>query len=198
MRNGGQLAAAVAYIGSQRAAGRVVSPVTLDIGGNDMVGVFLGTGGKTITDTLPIFRANLQAILDALTGALTTNGQRTGDLILMNYYNPYPGQTIYDTPFTNLPDGQQPIVTDAEVPKFNQVIAEEAAARGIPLVDAYSAFAGREPDLIYVRFPILLFPFDANNFDYHPRPDGHALLARSFAEASGYVLPRAYLPSITR
>lgn len=198
---GDQLEQAVAYIVAQRAAGRQVSPVTLSIGGNDMVNTFLGIPGPplTITDTLPLFRDNLEFILDGLLGALTENGQRTGDLILMTYYNPYPGLTIRSTPpFIVLPPDQEPIVTDVEVPRFNQIIVEEAAERGLTVVDGFSRFQGREPIYLFVRFP-----YDFNdllnlrrNFDYHPRAAGHWNLAYGFAEASGYQLklPRAILP----
>jgi len=52
-----------------------------------------------------------------------------------------------------------------------------------------------------VRFPYNFFD-QANlfrNFDYHPRVEGHHVIARSFAEATGYAipLPRLYLP-VTR
>lgn len=202
---GGQLEQAVAYIGAQRAANNVVSPVTLSIGGNDMVSTFLGLQGptQTITDTLPLFRDNLALILDTLLDALTEEGQRTGDLILMNYYNPYPGLTIRSLPpFIILPPGQEPIVTDVEVPRFNQIIAEEAAIRGIPVVNAFSRFQGREPTYLFVRFPYDFtdIPNLTRNFDYHPRAEGHWNLAYGFAEASGYPLklPQATLPMMSR
>jgi len=196
---GGQLEQAVTYIGAQRAAGRRVSPVTLSVGGNDMVDTFLGQSPQTVTDTLVLYRANLEVILDTLLASLTVNGQRTGDLLLMNYYNPYPGLTIVDfPPVIDLPPGQGPIVTDVEVPRFNQIIVEEATERGIPVVDSFSAFRGREASLTFVRFPYNFFD-QANlrrNFDYHPRSDGHNVLALGFAEATGYTLklPRLYLP----
>lgn len=197
---GGQLEQAVAFIGAQRAAGRVVSPVTLSIGGNDLVNTFLGREDpqRTITDTLPLVRDNLTQILDTLLGALTENGRRTGDLIVMNYYNPYPGLTIRTTPpFVFLPPGQEPIVTDVEVPRFNQIVAEVAAARDVPVVDAFTRFRGREAAFLFVRFPYD-FSDTANlprNFDYHPRATGHWNLAYGFFEAAGYGrAPRAFLP----
>jgi lysophospholipase L1-like esterase len=195
---GGQLDAAVAFIGTERAAGRRVSPVTLSIGGNDMVGTFLGQSPQTITDTLPLFRANLEQILHRLQTALTENGQPTGDLLLMNYYNPYPGLLIRPiSGLITLPPGQAPIVTDQEVPRFNQIIAEEAAERGITVVDAYSAFQGRQATLTFVRFP---YAFDLitirRDFDYHPREAGHRVLASGFADASGYVLKRLWVPVV--
>jgi lysophospholipase L1-like esterase len=196
MLTSGQLQNAVAYITAQQAAGKVVSPVTLDIGGNDMAAVFLA-GAATVTNTLTLFRADLKLILDNLDTALTVNGQRKGDLILMNLYNPYPLLTITAPPATLAP-GQGPIITDLAVPLFNQVIAEEAAARGIPVADTYSTFSGRQPALVYTKFPYIPFPFNQANFDFHPRPAGHAVIAQAFANASGYVLPRIWIPIIQR
>lgn len=201
---GGQLEQAVAFIAAQRAAGRVVSPVTLSIGGNDLVNTFLGREDppRTITDTLPLVRDNLGQILDTLLVALTENGRRTGDLIIMNYYNPYPDLTIRTTPpFVFLPPGQEPIVTDVEAPRFNQIVAEVAAARDVPVVDAFSRFRGREPSFLFVRFPYD-FNDTANllrNFDYHPRAMGHWNLAYGFLEAGGYgPAPRAFVPLVGR
>ncbi len=191
----GQLAQAVAYIATQRAAGKVVSPVTLDIGGNDMAAVFL-QGAATVTNTLTLYRADLKIILDTLDAAMTVGGQRQGDLILMNLYNPYPG-AVLAPPLVTLAPGQEPIVTDLAVPLFNQVVAEEAAARSIPVADAYSAFSGRQPGLVYVKFPyVITAPINQANFDFHPRPAGHVVLARAFAEASGYRVPRIWMPVI--
>lgn len=201
---GGQLEQAVAFIAAQRAAGRVVSPVTLSIGGNDLVNTFLGREDppRTITDTLPLVRDNLGQILDTLLVALTENGRRTGDLIIVNYYNPYPDLTIRTTPpFVFLPPGQEPIVTDVEVPRFNQIVAEVAVARDVPVVDAFARFRGREPSYLFVRFPYD-FNDTANllrNFDYHPRAAGHWNLAYGFLETGGYGLaPRAFVPLIGR
>jgi lysophospholipase L1-like esterase len=184
---GGQLDQAVNFITTQRAAGKRVSPVTLSIGGNDIIGVLLG-GSLTVTDTVSLVRTNLEQSLDALQTALDGDG----DLIVMNYYNPYPGFTLRSLPpFIVLPPGQEPIVTERDVQRFNAMLAEVAAARGIPVVDAYSAFVGREGELTFVRFPIQLSLDQAQNrinLDYHPRFAGHTVLAEGFLSASQYDL----------
>jgi lysophospholipase L1-like esterase len=191
---GGQLDKAVAFIAAQRAAGRTVSPVTLSVGGNDAVGLILPGATSNLTDTLVAFRANYQAILDALLAANSDGAQRRGDLIVMNYYNPYPG--LKQDPFYG---PQIAVDPDTDLPKFNQIIAEEAGKRGVPVVDAYSAFRGREAALLFVKIPYVP-TFDPGQlpalFDYHPREAGHRLLAERFALATGYAvkLPRAYLP----
>jgi lysophospholipase L1-like esterase len=187
---GGQLDAAVAFIGTERAAGRRVSPVTLSIGGNDMVNVLLGST-TTVTDALTLYRANLEQILDRLVLALDEGGEPSGDLLLMNYYNPYPNLAAF------VPPGQLNADPDRDVPRFNQIIAEAAAARGLTVVDAYAAFLGREASLTFVRFPYNLDPTALRrNFDYHPREAGHRVLASGFADATGYVLKRLWVPVV--
>lgn len=193
---GGQLDQALAFIGEQRAAGKVVSPVTLDIGGNDAIDVLLPGSTTTLTASLALYRANLEVILDSLLGALTTNGVRTGDLLLMNYYNPYPGlkQHFFYGPLLRANP-------DTDLPKYNQIIAEEAAERGLPVFDAYSAFKGREPELIFVNYaypPVFTPEQAAAVLDYHPREAGHRLLAQGFYATSGYApVPQyIYLPAL--
>lgn len=188
---GGQLDKALGFIAAQRAAGRRVSPVTLSIGGNDMVGVILPGSTTTLTDAITLFRSNFEQTLDQLTAALTTNGQRAGDIVVLRYYNPYPAlATSSPIPLNANPD--------LDVPKFNQVIAEVAAARGVAVADGYSPFLEREAALTFVRFPYIFFPFIEANFDYHPREAGQIALAQGFARATSYALkePRAYLPLI--
>ena len=85
-----QLAAAVAYL--QANAGKV-SPVTLDIGAND---VLSDTDPSTCTVNVNQFFADVATldanltgtILPALQKALTVNGRITGKIVMMNYYDP--------------------------------------------------------------------------------------------------------------
>jgi lysophospholipase L1-like esterase len=193
MISGGQLISATNYIEAQLAAGKIVSPVTLDIGGNDMVAVILPDSTTPLTQALTTFESNLTTILDSLVAALTVDGQRKGDLLIMNYYNPYPGlqQSLYGPYIKADPD--------KDLPKFNAIIERLAAERNIPVFDAFTAFKDREPELIFVRYPYIFStnPSDViQNLDYHPREAGHIVLARGFAEISDYVLPRLYTPLI--
>jgi lysophospholipase L1-like esterase len=186
---GGQLDQALSFLAQERAAGNVVSPITLDIGGNDMVAVLQGQIGADAA--LSAFRTNFSAILDALVGAITVNGQRTGDLAVMTYYNPYPGvkPPLY------------PIDTDAEVAKFNAVITEEAAKREIAVVPVFEAFVGK-PRYVFTDLnkynPFLPISNPANQaaLDYHPTALGHQVLATTFARTLGYVIPSAYVPVV--
>jgi lysophospholipase L1-like esterase len=199
-----QLELAVAFIESERAAGREVGLVTLSIGGNDMLRILpSAVGGEGIDGEVALaeFTANLDIILDTLLGALTVEGQRQGDLLLMNYYNAYPGLENPLDPGNN---------TDVWLPQFNAAIQAAAEARGLPMAEVAQAFEGNEAALIYVQRPYAsLFPPPENVdelFDFHPRPPGHCVIAREFYAVSGYgdvsdfptCLWSVFLPAIQR
>lgn len=187
--NDGQLAAAEAFIAAERAAGRDVGLVTLSIGGNDLANVLIN--GADPQMTLTNFRTNYAQILDRLLAALTVEDARRGDLLLLNYYNPYPGFSITEPPFN---------LADIYVPQLNAIIAEEAASRGLPVADAATAFAGREAELIFVNREAcenLVNPFI--NCDYHPTEGGQQAMADSLLDVTGYEIPeRMYLPTLQR
>lgn len=88
---GSQLAAAINYITLN--AGNV-SPVTLSIGANDVLG-FIDVATCQVNDAayqgaLNNLKANLrQVILPGIKGALTVNGKVTGDILVTNLYNPF-------------------------------------------------------------------------------------------------------------
>jgi lysophospholipase L1-like esterase len=181
----GQLAEAEAFIASQRDAGQRVGLITLSIGGNDMVPVLYDSSldGEAILET---FRSNLDTILARLLAAMTVDGLRQGDILLMDYYNPYPGLT---NPVTGEP------VSDTWVPQFNAIIDDAAATYGLPVAGMAEAFSGNEGDLLYVNQDIYTNPYllsEALNpnferdLDYHPRPAGHALMADVFRTLSRY------------
>lgn len=194
----GQLAKALAFIQEQRAAGKVISPVTLSIGGNDAVGVILPGSSFTVDQVLEIYRNNLGLILDQLLAALTEDGVRTGDLIIQNYYNPYPG--IASDPSCALFLGEND--PDRDLPRFNQVIAEVAASRDVPVANVYARFLGNEAEYVYARQDLAnrcAQPFDQLRtiLDFHPRPAGHRAIAAAFLDAGGYI-EKVYLPAIAR
>lgn len=196
---GGQLEQAVAFIGAQRAAGKVVSPVTLSIGGNDAVGVILPGSTITLTQALTLYRTNLEAALDALVGALTEEGARTGDLLIQNLYNAYPGLADDPTCVFFLGD----VDPDRDLPLFNQIVAEEAAERGITVIDVFTVFQGREAEYIYARQDLpdrCAVPLNelAATLDFHPRPAGHQAMATAYLAASGYNNSQVYVPLVGR
>ncbi len=80
-----QLETAVAFLKTHPGK---VSPVTLDIGSNDMLPDLIGcTASSNFGTDLARLDNNLtQVILPQLRAALTVNGRVTGSIVMMNYY----------------------------------------------------------------------------------------------------------------
>jgi lysophospholipase L1-like esterase len=133
-----QLQAAVSFIVAHPYR---VSPVSLDIGANDLVNFlhtpgsisFDGTGGCTVNGDVQAVLSHLDAnlkdvILPDLVAALTgPGGQRTGDLVMMNLYDPYQNLYPCTVPF---------------VQEYNSFLAADAAQFHIRVVDTFTAFGG--------------------------------------------------------
>ncbi len=129
VHSGPQLTAAVTFI--RRHPGQV-SPVSVDIGVIDGLRSTWPRGSCDVIPSLYSWQiakmdANLRTvILPALIGALTdSHGHRTGDLVLLNYYNP-----------------AQNICPEVE-PYFlelNAHLAADAALFNVRIADIYSAF----------------------------------------------------------
>ncbi len=166
---GSQLDNALKFLRSHRGQ---VSPVTLDIGAND-----LQRDVKTSNCTIsPHFYADLarldndltRVILPQLKQALTVNGKLTGDIVLMNYYNPYqnicPKQVSY-------------------IEQFNQHLAHDVEAFGV-IADVYSAFGGSKtpnPNIChYTWMCSRIF------HDIHATSKGYKVMATSFERSTGY------------
>ncbi len=188
MINDGQLEQAEAFIANEIANGRRVSPVTLSIGGNDVVSILLNQMSDAEGEqALETFKTNLDTILDRLLTALTdVYDKPQGNLIIMDYYNPYPG---LQHPLTNEP------LMDEWAEKFNAAIKEAAAKHNIPVAEVAQAFSGNEADLLFVNQEIYENPFlliESSNpsfeqdLDYHPRAAGHQVIADQFIAVSGY------------
>ncbi len=188
LEEGGQLDQALAYINAQQSSGKTVGVVTLGIGGNDMVQILPPPAGRSADGeaTLATFTTNLDTILQRLTQALEVDGERRGDLILMDYYNPYPDLPI---PPTNEK------IADIWMPRFNEAIHEAAATYGLPVAEVAEQFDGRSVgELTFVNpeiydNPALISPTNPNlskDLDYHPRVAGHTIIADQFVAVSGY------------
>lgn len=195
---GAQLNAALDFL--QDHPGRV-SPVTLEIGANDILGDWLGAvcqPSASATTDLAKMDANLtQTILPRLTQALTTvpagmNGTmggmatavatnvRSGDLVMLNYYNPFAQECPNSAPFVHM---------------FNQHLAADAAKFGVPVVDIYSAFGGDAGMATNVcQGPIgtdgLHHPFTwictQPYLDFHPTTTGYGVMAKAVDYDLGY------------
>jgi len=154
----GQLRRAVELIGEQRRQGRRVSPITIDIGGNDLQAARRedSAGRRAAVEQI---RANLGRILDELRAAAPD-----ADIAVMTYYDPYGGDPSLES-------------ADAYwVVRMNAAIAEEAARRGVAVADGYGALAGGKA---YTHTFILLG-------DIHANAQGHRALADAFLAALGY------------
>ena len=124
---GAQLAAAVSFLHGH--AGKV-SPVTLEIGSNDLL-PDINSSNCTVSSAFGSDLAQLDAnltgtILPQLKAALTVNNVVTGDLVMMNYYDPY--QNI-------CPD------TVPYIQQINQHLAKDVSGYGI-IVNVFGAFGG--------------------------------------------------------
>lgn len=182
LTSGGQLDQAIDYIEQQRSLGKLVSPVTLSIGGNDMM---LALQGSVEIDTaLTTLQTNLATILDRLTTAMSVGGVLQGDLVIMTYYNPYPnaGPPVY------------PIDTNLQIARFNQAIIDAATARNIPIAHVYEPFVGNE--LTYTFADVSQYP-NILALDFHPRWAGHEVIADTFLGVLNYQLPSTATPTST-
>ncbi|NTU79555.1 MAG: SGNH/GDSL hydrolase family protein [Chloroflexales bacterium] len=154
-----QLPQAIGLIRQARGQGRRVSPITLDIGGNDLRGVERAAPAERAA-TVEQARRNLARILDELRAAAGP----TADIAVMTYYNPY---------------GGNPSVEDGDafwVERLNAAIREEAELHGVAVAEVYHAFAdGR----FYTHTFIL-------SGDIHANAQGHRLIAATFREALRY------------
>lgn len=162
-----QLPQALTYIKQQQAAGKRISPITLDIGGNDARAVERASQ-QVRQQTIDTIGANIGKALDQLIAATTVRGQRTADIAIMTYYNPYPGDAADQT--TNAYWSAQ----------LNRAIERAAQQRGVKVADVASAFEGGK---VY-RYTYI------TTGDVHANSDGHALIAQRFLQALNYTKPQ--------
>lgn len=165
---GPQLAAAVAYLKFYRGQ---VSPVTLDIGANDLLGD-INTSTCVISANfngdLATLDTNLtQTILPQLVAAMTVNGKVTGDLVMMNYYDPYQNICPNTVPY---------------IQTINQHLASDVSGRGI-IVDVFSSFGGTTtPNTNICSYTWMCSIFK----DIHATSKGYSVIADTFESGTGY------------
>jgi lysophospholipase L1-like esterase len=166
---GAQLNAALSYLVAHPGQ---VSPVTLDIGAND---VLPDLDAKTCTPDVGKFTADLatldanlrQVILPRLNKALTINGRVTGDLIMMNYYDPYQNLCPNTLPYLE---------------ELNQHLAADVAGYG-DIVDVFGAFGGASiPNPNLCRYTWICSIFK----DVHASSSGYSVIAHAFETEVGY------------
>ncbi len=168
---GAQLTAAVNFLSKDRNRGRV-SPVTLEIGANDLLPdwdtVTCSAGPNAATDLTAMDRNLTQAILPELTKALTTpTGAQAGDLLLLNYYNPFARVCPNSAPF---------------IQTFNNHLQADAAQFKVPVVDVYAAFdsgAGMASNICTYTW------YCSSSHDIHPTNKGYEVIAEAVEAAAG-------------
>ncbi len=165
---GSQLEAALNFLHSHSGQ---VSPITLDIGANDLQRD-VKTSNCTIsskfdTDLTRLDKDLTGIILPRLKQAMTVNGKLTGDIVLMNYYDPYqnicPKQVSY-------------------IQKFNEHLAEDVRGFGV-ISDVFSAFGGSKtpnPSICSYTWMCSIF------HDIHATNKGYSAMASAFEKSAGY------------
>ena len=159
--SGDQLASALRWIDAAGRNGLRVSPITVTIGGNDLLRA--GQDPAAREAAVQQVRTNLRTLLDRLRSAtLDEAGRPTADLVVTGYYDPT------DTPRTiEGTDGWWLATLDA-------AIAREAEQGGARWVDVAAAFSGQEAELTW-------YPSDI-----HPTNAGHAAIADAAWQVLGY------------
>jgi lysophospholipase L1-like esterase len=166
----GQLAAAQSALAEAQRVGWRVSPITIDLGGNDLRAL-QGADDAAREAGLTQYRADMGEIFDALIAATMANGVPQSDIITMTIYNPAGGDP-------------QVVRSDAWwVARFNSVLGEEAAKRGIAVAPVAARFAGQERTLTWMPL------------DFHPNNAGHRAIAEALWGAAAYdmVAPEVHI-----
>lgn len=169
-----QLGAAVAYL--QANAGKV-SPVTLDIGVNDVErDLTITPAGCTVSSNFDTDLATLNnnltgIILPQLQAALTVNGRVTGSIVMMNYYDA----------FQNICRGPASAQFIQDFDTFNADLARDVSQFGI-IVDVFAAFGGATtPNPNLCTYTWMCSPPPGP--DIHPKDPGYSVIADTFAAA---------------
>lgn len=183
--SGAQLNAAVNFIKSHPGQ---VSPVTLDIGANDLTPDITISGSTcTIKSTWATDEQNtiarIKSILTALMNALTnSSGQLTGDLLVMNYYDPYENVCS-----ASLPD----LATfDSDIASAVSSVYANFGSNGNAVADVFGAFGGQTPPpnstICNDTWYTASCPGKSSSTDIHPNRTGYSLIATTFETVYGF------------
>lgn len=181
---GAQLTAAVNFIKSH--AGKV-SPVSLDIGANDML-PDINTSTCAVSSSwesdLATMDSNIRGIiLPTLITALTDRrGRLTGDLVMMNYYNPFQLQCPSDTTY---------------MAELNAHLAADwtagwqsagFSAAPYSLADVYTAFGGTttQNDCTYTWMCSTFHDIHATGGQAGEPGNGYGVVTTAFEQDTGY------------
>lgn len=163
IRTGGQLANAIGVINDPTDT----KYVTIDIGGNDL----LGGGCSNNWDTCS-FRSNFSQTLDDLLAALSGD-PGTETLATMAYYNPGSGlgnatEESYDLELLGTNKTLNATDTGADI-GLNDVILQESQSRGLPMANPYQRF--KDGGQAFIA-----------NDELHPNDSGYAAIAAAFCD----------------
>jgi lysophospholipase L1-like esterase len=168
---GGQLDRAETLVAEVGRAGGRVAPITVSIGGNDVMEA-AALGDEM---AMSLLARNLDAILRRLDAALRGIGsQLSGTACLQTVYNPF---ELVGADGEPLPA----VDADAMAPRrstrggHNRIIRAAAAHWGVDLADVARIFRGRVRELTWVR-----------SGDIHPSAHGHAVIADAYVAACGW------------
>jgi lysophospholipase L1-like esterase len=166
--SGSQLDGAVSYITAHSGQ---VGTVTLDIGATDVVPDFSANctvNSAKFNAHLAALDTNLkQTIMPKLHAAMTVNGKMTGNLLVMNYYNPY----------QNICPKLQPFIQT-----LNQHLAKDIGNLGT-MVDVFAAFGGTKTPNPAICANTWIC---SSSKDVHPTVQGYQVIANAFERAAGY------------
>ena len=166
---GPQLNAALIYLALLRGQ---VSPVTLDIGANDFLPLINSStcaiNVSAFNNAMATLDYNLrQIILPELHAALTVNGQLTGDIVMMNYYDPLQNKCPNTVPY---------------VESVNQHLTADASGYAT-IVDVFGAYGGAttpNPNICSYTWECSIF------HDVHATDKGYSVIASTFEQGTGY------------
>ena len=157
----------------EKAQGNTVKDVTIQLGGNDILG--LGTSQAFLTANPTAQQAALHSILDApyqaLLSDLRTNAP-SAHIFVVGYFDAFAGLGAADPfgPFSG------PVAQEG-----NTVLQQEAAAYGATFVNPYNDFLGHEVQYTEIGQP-LNNPGDFPN--YHPNAAGYNVIAGELDQAA--------------
>lgn len=161
---GGQLDRAEEVIADVALSGGRVGPLTLCIGGNDMMeAALLGDD-----EALRQFEGNLAIIVARLDAVLRAAGSGIAEVgCIQTVYNPFEPHAV--TGGSDGADADRMAPRRATRGGYNRLIRLVAAAAGLRVVDVAGRFRGRAGELTWVR-----------SGDIHPTDEGHALIAAAY------------------
>jgi lysophospholipase L1-like esterase len=161
---------ALDQIAYSQAIGRTIAMTTLQIGGNDILGLSTETGQQLLTD-LPTTLANIRTNITTL---------------INNLQAASPGTPLYLIGYYRIPSPPSPIIAasvDTVMPLHMKVLEQLCAQYGCYWVDTFDAFYGNETTLVH-------------SDDVHPTAAGYVLITQLLGSSS-IPAARTFTGSIT-